>query len=146
MICESCGKEHNGSYGSGRFCCAQCRSRWARKIGSKKGSESTKLKFLKIRREKLDSVLHNNSNPNILKGNLKDYLFEFSLKERKCEICSLTKWQNKPIPLQLHHIDGNHSNNLLENLQIVCPNCHAQTDTYGFRNMNKKIKESSNLQ
>ena len=45
-------------------------------------------------------------------------------------------WHYKPLTLQLHHIDGNHKNNARENLVILCPNCHTQTDTY----YHKKIK------
>lgn len=55
-------------------------------------------------------------------------LIEDGLKEHKCEKCDLKEWNNKPIPLELHHIDGNRFNNNLENLQILCPNCHAQED------------------
>ena len=44
--------------------------------------------------------------------------------------CGITEWNNKPIVLQLHHIDGNHNNNNLENLQLLCPNCHSQTENY----------------
>ena len=46
----------------------------------------------------------------------------------------------KPIKLHLHHIDGDHTNNEFDNLQILCPNCHAQTDNYGVYN-SKKYKE-----
>lgn len=59
------------------------------------------------------------------------------LRGRKCEKCGLTEWQNDIIPLQVHHIDGNHYNNIIENLQILCPNCHAQTDTYAGKNKNR---------
>jgi len=53
----------------------------------------------------------------------------------KCEICAIDSWQNKPIVLECDHIDGSHLNNKPENLRLVCPNCHSQTDTY--RNKNK---------
>ena len=43
----------------------------------------------------------------------------------------------KPIPLQVHHIDGNHINNELNNLQLLCPNCHAQTDNWCRNNIGK---------
>lgn len=57
-------------------------------------------------------------------------LYKEGFKERKCEICGIDNWQGKEITLQLHHIDGNHNNNLLSNLQVLCPNCHSQTDNY----------------
>lgn len=62
-------------------------------------------------------------------------------REEKCEICGLKEWQNKPILLQVHHIDGNRQNNELNNLQILCPNCHSQTDNWCAKNRKDKIKE-----
>lgn len=58
-------------------------------------------------------------------------------KEHKCESCGLTEWLNEPIPLELHHIDGNHMNNVLENYKLLCPNCHAKTDSYRGKNCSK---------
>lgn len=60
-------------------------------------------------------------------------LIEDGHKEHKCEGCNSTKWLKKLIPLELHHVDGNHYNNTLSNLLILCPNCHAQTDNYRKR-------------
>lgn len=56
---------------------------------------------------------------------LKEKLIRDGIKENKCEICGISKWLNVDIPLELHHKDGNHYNNQLENLEILCPNCHA---------------------
>ena len=73
---------------------------------------------------------------------IKYHLFLAGLKTNKCECCGISEWNNKPISCQLHHIDGNPSNNALENLQILCPNCHTQTDNYGSKNAkNKELKE-----
>ena len=59
----------------------------------------------------------------------------------KCAICNLDGiWNNKPIVLQLDHINGDHYDNTISNLRILCPNCHAQTNTFGVKNT-KKIKE-----
>jgi Zn finger protein HypA/HybF involved in hydrogenase expression len=60
---------------------------------------------------------------------LKLKLIRDGLKEYKCESCGLKEWNNKPIPLELDHIDGNHYNNQFDNLRVICPNCHALTDT-----------------
>lgn len=51
-------------------------------------------------------------------------------RENKCECCGITEWNNKPIILQLHHINGNRNDDRLENLQLLCPNCHSQTDNF----------------
>lgn len=78
-------------------------------------------------------------------------LIEEGIKEHKCECCGNTEWNGKPIPLELHHIDGDHSNNTKENLQVLCPNCHAQTDNYrGKKNrinndLNKNHKKKSSV-
>lgn len=55
-------------------------------------------------------------------------------KENKCECCGINEWNGKPITLQLHHINGNSRDNRFENLMILCPNCHSQTDNYGSKN------------
>lgn len=59
------------------------------------------------------------------------------LRGAKCEQCGNSEWNGQKIPLCTHHIDGDHLNNELENLQLLCPNCHAQTDNYCGKN--KKI-------
>lgn len=52
----------------------------------------------------------------------------------KCNKCELDKWNGEDIPLELEHKDGDNKNNLRENLEGLCPNCHAQTDTWRGRN------------
>lgn len=56
---------------------------------------------------------------------LRENLIRDGYKENKCEICGLTDWLGDPLPLELDHKDSNHWNNELENLQIICANCHA---------------------
>lgn len=58
----------------------------------------------------------------------------------ECSRCHNTTWLNEPIPLELDHIDGQHNNHRLENLRLLCPNCHAKTDTYRSKN---KVKQYS---
>lgn len=56
------------------------------------------------------------------------------IRGHKCERCNLEKWLDLPISLELHHIDGDKSNNTKENLELLCPNCHSYTDNYGSKN------------
>jgi 5-methylcytosine-specific restriction endonuclease McrA len=57
------------------------------------------------------------------------------IKERghRCECCNLSEWLTEPIMIELHHIDGNRTNNDPSNLQLLCPNCHATTDNWRNR-------------
>tara|TARA_R100001015_G_C4618252_1_gene174715 strand:+ start:486 stop:986 length:501 start_codon:yes stop_codon:yes gene_type:complete len=53
----------------------------------------------------------------------------------KCAECGITtEYNGKLMILQIDHIDGNPENHHLDNLQLLCPNCHSQTDTYCIRN------------
>lgn len=61
---------------------------------------------------------------------LRKKLIEEGIKEKKCERCGRTEWMGEEIPLELHHKDGNHYNNKLENLAILCSNCHKQLHGY----------------
>ena len=54
--------------------------------------------------------------------------------EEKCNKCGGTEWLGEKIPLELHHKDGIKDNNSLENLELLCPNCHVFTDTYKTKN------------
>lgn len=65
---------------------------------------------------------------------LKNRLLKEGLKEHRCECCGLEKWFDSSIPLELHHINGDNKDNRLENLQLLCPNCHALTDSYRGKN------------
>ena len=70
-------------------------------------------------------------------ANVKSLVYKLKLKENKCECCGISKWKNKPIVCELHHINGDTTDNRIENLQILCPNCHSQTEN--FRNKNRKV-------
>lgn len=68
-------------------------------------------------------------------------LIKSGLKEYKCENpeCGISEWHGKDIKLQLHHIDGDHFNNEIENLMLLCPNCHSQTDNFAGKKNKKNV-------
>jgi len=73
---------------------------------------------------------------------LKLRLYEFGLKEKKCEKCGQGEiWNGEELSLHLDHINGRHNDNILENLQILCPNCHSQTSTYAGKNIGGGIRK-----
>lgn len=64
-------------------------------------------------------------------GNLKkEYIKRVQNGKARCEGCGIENWNGKPLVFQIHHIDGDHKNNVLSNLKLLCPNCHSQTENY----------------
>lgn len=97
------------------------------------GNEGLKGKKSDIKRKSAIELIaaYNNGEVSSISGHkLRNKLIQDRIKEAKCEICGLSEWMNKPIPLELHHKDLNHHNNELSNLQILCSNCHMQVHNY----------------
>jgi len=84
----------------------------------------------------LDSLLVAGRRTN--RSHLKGRLLAAGLKENRCERCGITEWMGQPLNMHLHHINGDGLDNRLENLEMLCGNCHAQTDTYGGRNGHRR--------
>lgn len=62
-----------------------------------------------------------------------------ALRGRRCENCGLEEWLGQPINLQIHHIDGDRTNNSLDNLKLLCPNCHSYTSNFARKNTTQLI-------
>lgn len=73
-----------------------------------------------------------NGEPNVPNKRLRKYLTE--LFGYKCKVCGISEWNGAKITLEVEHIDGNSENSNIENVCLICPNCHSQTSTYKSKN------------
>jgi 5-methylcytosine-specific restriction endonuclease McrA len=85
----------------------------------------------------LEEILKIDSPHNSTK--LKKRLIGANILISECSICKTKDWLEKPLTLHLDHINGDHSDNRIENLRLLCPNCHSQTETYTGRNKKKIV-------
>jgi len=65
---------------------------------------------------------------------LKRRLLEEGLKQNRCEECGIEQWRGRRLAMALHHVNGDGTDNRLENLRLLCPNCHAQTENFSGKN------------
>jgi HNH endonuclease len=72
------------------------------------------------------------------RSNLKHRLLAAGMKDNRCEKCGIGEWLGKPLALALHHINGDGLDNRLENLQLLCANCHSQTPNFAGRNARRR--------
>lgn len=72
------------------------------------------------------------------RSHLKRRLLREGVKQNRCEHCGISEWQGRPLNMQLHHVNGDGTDNRLENIRFLCGNCHSQTDTYGGRNGHRR--------
>lgn len=71
---------------------------------------------------------------------VKTRLIGAGLKENRCEVCGLTAWRSEPLSMALHHVNGDGNDNRLENLRLLCPNCHSQTENFAGRKCRKSVR------
>lgn len=89
----------------------------------------------------LEKILVKNSSYSC-SSSLRIRLIKRGIFEKKCYMCNNTLWLGHEIPLELEHKNGDKRDNRLENLTLLCPNCHALTPTYRGRNIsNTKVKQ-----
>lgn len=69
---------------------------------------------------------------------LKSRLIGEGLKENRCEVCGINEWQGRALSMELHHVNGDGEDNRLENLRLLCGNCHSQTDNWGGRGVRRR--------
>jgi hypothetical protein len=91
------------------------------------------LRGKKSGKNRKPSLYYSNNDIIIPSSRLRKKLIEDGVKKDSCELCNLTEWLGQKIPLELHHIDGNRFNNKIENLQILCPNCHSLTHNHSTK-------------
>lgn len=72
------------------------------------------------------------------RANVKRRLLGVGLLENRCRECGLMEWLGEPLTVQIDHVNGIRDDHRLENLRMLCPNCHSQTDTYGRRNRSRR--------
>ena len=90
------------------------------------------------KRYKNEEVFIADGKHNLSTYSLKRRILQYGFIEKKCHKCQNTTWQGEQIPLELEHINGVNNDNRLENLTLLCPNCHAQTTTYRGKNKKKQ--------
>lgn len=115
--CLNCGKEHEAKkYRVGKYCDNKCQSEYQSK-------------------QRVDKWLNEGVSwgASRVPQWVKRYLLD--LQNEKCSVCGIDSWMGEEITLECDHVDGNHLNNDRENLRMICPNCHSQTDTYKAKNM-----------
>jgi hypothetical protein len=158
--CKKCGSDFEPKKGLFDYCSLKCRNSrtWSdedkmKKSESAKKSERLKEVLVQLRvfnkqtenYKKNIEKIKKTWDDKLMKEDFNLLSFE-RLKKRvlieqnnKCNHCGIETWNNKPLILELEHKDGNNKNNLRDNLEAICPNCHSQTSTW--RGKNKKNKK-----
>ena len=79
------------------------------------------------------------------RASLKRLLLDAGVKREACERCGIDEWRGRRLSIALHHINGEPGDKRLENIQLLCPNCHSQTENYGGRNRHSVRNSAANI-
>jgi hypothetical protein len=147
-LCENCGKQLSYEQRKYRFCCYSCSvsftngqrksksGAWRKKPCQHCGTVTDNLQYCSLKcykegrkqeqRQSIESLA-------AIKGK-HDKWFLIEIRGHKCERCQNTEWCGLPIPVDIHHKNGNSDDNRLENVELICPNCHRMTENHGSKN------------
>lgn len=123
-ICKNCGKEFTHKVSSfNKFCNNKCHSEYEYKDYIQRW---------------LNNEVNGGKGGCSVSGHVKRYLFE--INNNSCQRCGWSEINpySNTVPLHIHHIDGDCTNNSFENLELLCPNCHSLTNNFGNLNKNSK--------
>jgi len=164
--CENikCSKEHDGSFGSGRFCSRSCSN--AHVVSDKTKSKISKSVKKRLEKEgvwgcipeddegrqKIGKAVMEAANKKIMKSDWSSLSYERQRKriimeqDKKCSKCGLDQWLEQYLCLEIDHINGNNTDNRRENMEALCPNCHSITPTWRGKNRAKKNGNLSGIE
>jgi hypothetical protein len=103
-------------------------------IPNQSGKGLTKTKTDGKGKISLNEII-NGLHPYYQTNKLRIRLLSEGIKEAKCEVCGITEWMGNRLSFELDHIDGDRTNHKIDNIRIICPNCHSQTETYRGKNV-----------
>jgi len=160
MKCEKCEKDHDGKFGSGRFCSRSCaNSKVFSEESKRKKSEANKRRYIENgswggllpeltedERKKIGLKRIEFCKKVLLESNFLSLSYDRKKKriileqEGKCFECGLCEWRGKKLTLEIEHKNGNHNDNDRSNMVALCPNCHSLTPNWRGRNKKRDSK------